>query len=261
MKNFLKIFLIIIGLFVFKNDSYAFFDFMKSNKQVLNLYVAASLKKPMDEVIQKFKEKYPDIEIRVNYGASGGLYTQIIQGQPCDLYFSADWRYVKRLENQGRLIKGEKFLTDKLVLVVSKTGRKKIKSINDLIKPGVILAVADPKAPVGVYAERALKKLGLWDKILAIGNLKTRPGTVNQVAIMVKEDQVDAGFIYKSVAYGYGLKPVQILPESITGQIVYGVGLIKGGNIKLAEKFYNFLCHNINIFNKYGWNKYENEKF
>ncbi len=258
MKTLLKsisIALLLLILFIWTNFSYALLGFFTSKTQILNLYVAASLKKPMDEVIKEFKTHYPNIEIRVNYGPSGGLYAQILQGQPCDLYFSADWMYVKKLENQGMLTKGLKFLSNKLVLVVSKTGKNKIKSVKDLIKPGIALAVADLRAPVGVYTLRALKRLGLWRKILDLGNLKARPCTVNQVAIMVKEDEVDAGFVYKSVAYAYGLKPIQILPETLTGKILYGVGFIKNGNIKLAKMFYNFLNKHIKIFYKYGWSK------
>lgn len=40
----------------------------------------------------------------------------------------------------------------------------------------------------------------LWDKLILSGNLKARPATVNQVAMMVKNVELDAGFVYSSVA-------------------------------------------------------------
>ncbi|MGB9792251.1 MAG: substrate-binding domain-containing protein [Thermacetogeniaceae bacterium] len=68
--------------------------------------------------------------------------------------------------------------------------------------------------------------MGLWDKVRQ--NLKARPSTVNQVAIMVKEDQVDAGLIYSSVAKGNGLEVVQAFDERLTGEIIFGAAVIKG---------------------------------
>lgn len=74
---------------------------------------------------------------------------------------------------------------------------------------------------------------------------------------MVKEDQVDAGLIYSSVARGFGLKEVQTLSEDLTGEIIFAAGVIKGGNEKLAREFYTFARQHIAEFTKYGWQAYE----
>lgn len=223
----------------------------------LNLFVCAGMKKPMDVVIEKFKQETGN-EVIVNYGPSGGLYAQIKEGQPCDLYYSADYLYIEKLQNEDqKLAEGKKFMKDNVVLVVSKQGKEKVKSVNDLVKKGVVLAVADPKAPIGVYSENALKKMGLWDQINASGNLKARPSTVNQIAIMVKNDEVDAGLIFSSVANGNGLEPVEVLSDTLTGEIIFSAGIIKGGNTKLADDFYNTSVKYAEEFTKYGWRVYE----
>jgi len=222
----------------------------------LNLYVAAGLKKPMDAVIAAF-QKDQGAAVTVNYGPSGGLYAQIKEGQPCDLYFSADWLYIEKLQKDQKLVEGHKFLKDNVVLIVSPKGEAKVKSVNDLANKGVTLVIADPQAPAGAYAETALKKLGLWEKVNAAGTLKARPSTVNQVAIIVKEDQVDAGLIYSSVARGYDVKIVQTLSEDFTGEIIFAAGVIKGGNEKLAREFYTYARQHIAEFTNYGWQAYE----
>ncbi|AIS53148.1 molybdate transport system substrate-binding protein ModA [Thermoanaerobacter kivui] len=220
--------------------------------QKLYLYAAASLKKPMDEVIFSF-EKKTGAKVIPNYGASGELYSQIKSGQPCDIYFPADWLYVDKLKNDGMLKTSQKFLEDVVVLVVSEKGKSKVQKVDDLLKPNVAVGVADPKAPIGVYTETALKKMKLWEKLILSGNLKARPVTVNQVAMMVKNDELDAGFVYSSVAKAFGLEYVQIIPKEYTGEIVYGAAIIKGGNEKLAQEFLNFVNKNIEKFTKYGW--------
>ena len=231
-------------------------DGLCAEPQKLYLYAGAGMKKPMDVVIEKFKQVH-GVEVVPNYGPSGGLYAQITKGQPCDIYYCADWMYIEKLEKDQLLLEKKKFLTDSVVVIVSKTGAAKVATFNDLTKEGVVLAVGDTRAPVGGYTENGLKKLGLWDKIKAQGNIKTMPSTVNQIAIMVQEDQVDAGFVFKSVASMYGLKPVQTMGPELTGEIVFGIGIIKGGNEGLARKFMAFARENVGEFTKYGWQAYE----
>ena len=227
-----------------------------ADAQKLYLYAGAGMKKPMDVVIEKFKQVH-GVEVVPNYGPSGGLYAQITKGQPCDIYYCADWMYIEKLEKDQLLIEKKKFLTDFVVMIVSKTGSAKIASFNDLTKEGVVLAIGDTRAPVGEYTENGLKKLCLWDKIAAQGNIKTMPSTVNQIAIMVQEDQVDAGFVFKSVATMYGLKYVQTMGPELTGEIVFSIGIIKGGNEGLAKKFMAFAREQVGEFTKYGWQAYE----
>lgn len=225
-----------------------------SEKQELTLFVAAGMKKPMDAVIEKFVNE-KGIKVIPNYGSSGQLWAQIREGQPCDVYYSADWLYIEKAQSEEKLAEAKKFLNDNIVLVVSESAKEKIKSLQDLTKPDISLVIADPQAPVGAYAENGLKSLGLWDKLS--GSLKARPSTVNQVSIMVEEDQVDAGLIYSSVANSNGFEIVDVIDQKDTGEIIFGVGIVKGGNEKLAKEFMDFAFENVNEFTKYGWTLYE----
>lgn len=231
-------------------------DLRQFEGQELNLFVAAGMKKPMDETIAAFQEA-SGAKVNVNYGPSGGLYTQIIQNQPCDLFYSADWCYIEMVEEEGKLEKGSKFLSDNLVLVVSASGKEKVQCMEDLTKPDVSMVVADRQAPIGVYTDNALRELGLMNRLG--DNIKAYPNTVNQVAIMVKEDQVDAGIIYSSVANGNNLEPVETIDEKYSGKIIFGAAVIKGGKTELAEAFMNFAQENVSNFEKYGWRAYEQD--
>lgn len=227
-------------------------DLQRFKGQDLNLYVAAGMKIPMDEVISAF-QKESGVIVKVNYGPSGGLYTQIQQNQPCDLYYSADWLYIEKIEEIGKLEESQKFLKDNLVLVVSSGGKDKVKSMQDLTKEDVSIVIADVQAPVGVYSENALNSLELMDKLG--DNIKARPSTVNQVAIMVKENQVDAGLVLSTVASGNELEIVEVIDDKHTGEMIFGTAIIKGGNTELAKAFRDFANENVEIFEKYGWIK------
>jgi len=252
MKRYLWIFLVSIfflsGIGVFN---------ARAENYKLDLYVAAGLKKPMDVIIEKFMKEHKNVKVVPNYASSGSLYTQIREGQPCDLYFSADWIYIEKIKQDQKLAEGFKFLTDCEVLIVSRTGEGKVKSVKDLTKKGVVLVIADPQAPNGAYAEAALKNLGIWEEINAAGILKARPSTVHQVALMVKEDQADAAIIFRSVAKGHGLKIVETISTDLTGEIIFAAAVIKGGDEKPAREFYDFARRHIVEFTKYGWEPYE----
>lgn len=225
-----------------------------SKDKTLTLFVAAGMKKPMDAVITKFKAE-KGIEAIPNYGSSGQLWAQIRQGQPCDVYFSADWIYIEKAQNEDKLTLAKKFLRDNIVLVIAPSAAEKVKSLKDLTRSDVTFVLGDALAPVGAYAEQGLKSLGIWEQ--AVKSLRARPSTVNQVAIMVKEDQVDAGLIYSSVANGNQLKIVEIIDKKDTGEIVFGVAAVKGSNDKLSNEFIAFAFEHIDEFTKYGWKPYE----
>jgi molybdate transport system substrate-binding protein len=89
------------------------------------------------------------------------------------------------------------------------------------------------------------------------GNLKARPSSVNAVAVMVKEDQVDAGIVYVSVANQFNIKLVEVFSQELTGEIIFGVGIIKSGNQEWARKFREFVDRHIEEFVKWGWRSYE----
>ena len=222
--------------------------------QELSLFVAAGMKKPMDTVIGEFQEETGAV-VLVNYGSSGELYTQIDAGQPADLYYSADWLYIEKCADIGKVADDRKFLRDTIVLVVSPSGQEKVTSVEDLAKDDVSFVICDPAAPAGVYAEQGLRSLGLWD--IVSDNLVARPSTVNQVAIMVKEDQVDAGMVFSSVANGNELPVVQTLDPADTGEIVFGAAVIEGGNEELARAFMDFASERVAVFTGYGWEAYE----
>ncbi len=226
----------------------------KREPETWNMYVAAGMKKPMDVVAAKFMEQTGD-EININYSSSGALFSQIEQGQPCDLYFTADWIYVEKMQEKDMVESATKFLSDNVALVVSESAKDNITCIEDLKKDDITLTICDPSAPVGMYAETGLKALGLWDDVEDI--IVSRPSTVNQAAIMVLQDEVDAALIFSSVANANDLTPVDMMSSEDTGDIIFATVTVKGGNTKVADEFTAFAVENVAEFEKYGWNAYE----
>src|SRR5512143_3377997 len=75
----------------------------------LDVAAAADLKFAMDELAGAFGKAHPDIAVSVTYGSSGNFLSQIQNGAPFDLFFSADIEYPKRLAEAGLAQRGSEF--------------------------------------------------------------------------------------------------------------------------------------------------------
>lgn len=147
---------------------------------------------------------------------------------------------------------GKNIFKEKLVLVVSKDAKDKIKSIQDITKEDVTLAITDKNAPVGVYSETSLQNLGMLDKLNKQESIKARPSNVANSAMLIKENQVDATLLYKSTAVMNDLTIVDEIDNSYSGDIVFGVGILSEENEELAKDFLSYLEANYDMFEKYG---------
>jgi len=128
---------------------------------------AADLKFAMDEIAAAFKAANPADEIEVIYGSSGKFHTQIQQGAPYDLYFSADIAFPRKLAKNG-LAASEvtPYALGRIVLWSATLDASKM-TLESLADAAITrIAIANPKhAPYGKRAEEALRSAKLWDKL------------------------------------------------------------------------------------------------
>jgi molybdate transport system substrate-binding protein len=68
--------------------------------QEIAVAAAADLKFAMDDVTSQY-EKQTGNKVNVTYGSSGNFFSQLQNGAPFDLFFSADIDYARRLETAG----------------------------------------------------------------------------------------------------------------------------------------------------------------
>ncbi len=160
---------------------------------------AADLRFALDEIVRQFLAANPDDTIEVSYGSSGKFFTQIQQGAPYDLFFSADIAYPRALEKAGYA--GSPVIPYAIGrLVLWSTGRDAAKlTLDDLADPRIgKVAIANPQhAPYGKRAEEALKARGLWQAVSA----KAVYGeNISQTAQFVQTGNADIGIIALSLA-------------------------------------------------------------
>ena len=169
-------------------------------KEVLNVYSGAGLMKPMNELSKSFEEKY-NRKISIHYGGSGELFGLIAAGQPCDVFIPGAEKYTFDALKNGWVVKSsiKKIVYHIPVIAVPKGNPAHIKSLSDLMRKGVKVAICDPKsAAIGKTAVKILKKNKIYGQ-LKDENIKVYAPTVNQLLIYVVLRQVDAAVIWQDL--------------------------------------------------------------
>src|ERR1700688_439918 len=169
---------------------------------------AADLKFAMAELAAQF-EKQSGAKLDVTYGSSGNFLTQIQNGAPFDLFFSADSEYPKKLEAAGLTDPGTllEYAVGHIVIWApsdseintSKDGWKSL--LDQRVKK---IAIANPEhAPYGRAAVAAMKKAGIYEQVkdkLVYGE------NISQAAEFVQSGNAQAGIIALSLAVSPAMK-------------------------------------------------------
>lgn len=133
----------------------------------VTIAAAADLKFAMDDIVTTFKKAAPADDVEVVYGSSGKFQTQIQQGAPYDLYFSADISFPRELAKAGFAASEVKpYAVGRIVLWSAGLDARKM-TLASLADPKIAhIAIANPKhAPYGKRAVEALQAAGLWAKV------------------------------------------------------------------------------------------------
>jgi molybdate transport system substrate-binding protein len=133
----------------------------------MTIAAAADLHEAMDQVVAAYRRDHPAASINVVYGSSGVLLTQIEQGAPFDLFFSADSDYPRQLVAFGQAGGAVKpYAVGHLVLWSASLDMRGVR-VADLVQPRFgRIAIANPEhAPYGKRAEQALRGAGVWEAV------------------------------------------------------------------------------------------------
>jgi molybdate transport system substrate-binding protein len=227
---------------------------------VLRVSAAADLQFAMPELVTEFERKNI-ATLQVSYGSSGNFFTQIQNGAPFDLFFSADSEYVKKLDAAGLSEPGTSgvYAIGRLVLWtradaavdVRRDGWKAL--LDSRVEK---IAIANPAhAPYGKAAEAALRSAGIYDQIkgkLVFGE------NISQAAQFVQTGSAQAGLVALSLAISPAMKeghrwevPVVAYPP-----IAQSAVLLHGSkNLAAAHAFLDFVRgeKGREILRKYGF--------
>lgn len=203
---------------------------------------AASTKEVLETLASEFMAEHGG-EVRVNAAASSTLANQIIAGAPADLFLSASQQWADEVQQKDLAEKSVRLLTNKLVIVVPKGNPAQVRSPADLLSDKVKkIALAGEKVPAGIYADQALAKLGLREKLNE--SLKIARGQDVRAALSyVERGEAEAGIVYSTdVSAAKNVEQVHAFDPETHDEIVYVLQTLKMAKENAAaQKFFAYL--------------------
>jgi molybdate transport system substrate-binding protein len=193
-------------------------------KPRLTVSAATSLKAAMTDYAAAFDRA----TVRLSFAGSDELAAQIRQGAKPDVFASANTKLPDQLYREGKVLRPKVFAGNRLVIAVPADGRK-VRSLDDLARPGVRIAAGAKAVPVGAYTREVLARLPAAKRRAIEANIRSNEPDVGGVIGKLTQGAVDAGFVYITdvVAAGDRLRPVE-LPASVRPRVAYGVAVVKG---------------------------------
>ncbi len=176
--------------------------------QEIRVAAAADLKFAMQDVAVQF-EKKSGAKVDVSYGSSGNFFSQLQNGAPFDLFFSADIDYPRKLEAAG-LAEPEtlyEYAVGRIAIWMGADANVDLARLGwkAILDPSVQkIAIANPEhAPYGRAAVAALQKAGIYEQVKA----KLVYGeNISQAAQFVQSGNAQAGIVAISLAVSPGMK-------------------------------------------------------
>jgi molybdate transport system substrate-binding protein len=218
-----------------------------AHAQQLTVFAAASLTDAMKDVAAKWQQAgHPALSL--SFGASSTLARQIEQGAPANAFASADEKWMDYLAGKNLIVADTRksLLGNDLVLVVPADKPQHVTigpdfDLAKLLGPNGRLATGDPAhVPVGIYAEQALRKLGMWD---SISPRLARADDVRAALLLVERGEAPAGIVYGTdAAVAKGVMVAGTFPDSSHDPVSYPFAVTKSGDTPEARALMTFLA-------------------
>jgi molybdate transport system substrate-binding protein len=156
----------------------------------ITVFAAASLTEAFTTLGRQFEAAHPGTRVTFNFGASSTLATQIVQGAPADVFAAASRTTMDTVTSAGAAGGSRVFAVNTLEIATPTAPTTPVRSLADLARPGVKVAICQPAVPCGATAR----------KLFALNQVSVTPvseeNDVKAVLTKVELGEVDAGVVY-----------------------------------------------------------------
>ncbi len=222
---------------------YSIQDSVKEQPELL-VYVAAGIREAVEDAALEYNKNianYP-INFKFVFNNSGRLLTQLELHNEGDIFISSELQFMEKAIIAGLADNKFDLATFVPAIVVAAGNPLGIKTLADLTKPGVRVAICENSAAMGKAAEKILSEQGILDEVTP--NIINRPATAPQIALNVALNQADVGITGRNSGGEIEdkLDFIMIPPEINSPTLITAAVLNSSGNISNAELFVDFLC-------------------
>ncbi|CAH1526389.1 molybdate ABC transporter periplasmic binding protein [Vibrio jasicida] len=210
----------------------------------LKIYAASSMTNAIDDIAQKFEQKY-DLSVTPVYGGSSSIARQILNGAPADVFISANTKWMNYLL-KSKVVKSDSvtnLVQNSLVVIAPQDSSIATFDFSDAdawnkALDGNRLALGNPvSVPAGMYARESLTNLGVW-KVL---ERQIAPAKNVRLALaLVERAEAPLGVVYKTDAQlTTKVKIVGEFASDTHADIVYPAAIVKD-SIQ-SKQFFQYL--------------------
>jgi molybdate transport system substrate-binding protein len=219
---------------------------VQAQKQKVRVAAAADLKFAMSDLARRYEEQSHN-RVDATYGSSGNFFSQIQNGAPFDVFFSADIDYPRKLEAAGLAEPGTlyEYAVGRIVIWMPADSRVDVAKQEwaALLDASVQrIAIANPEhAPYGRAAVAALRKAGIYEHVsakLVYGD------NISQAGQFVQSGNAQAGIVALSLATSPAMKDGKRweIPAAMHSPIQQAAMVLKGAqNKEAARAFLEFV--------------------
>jgi len=232
-----------------------------SASETLMVFAGAASKPPTEEAARAFERK-TGVKVELIFGGSGFVLSQMMLGRQGDIYFPGSSDFMEVAKKKGVVLPDTERRLVYLApaINVQKGNPKRIKTLRDLLRPGIRVAIANPEGVcVGLYAVEIIENtFSPAEKAAFRKNLVNYTESCEKTATAISLKAVDA-------VIGWGVfqhwDPARIETIPLARQEVRRVGYIPvavssfSKNRPLAQKFIDFLAsaEGATIFRKHRY--------
>ena len=209
----------------------------------LSVAVAANFTDATRDIVPLF-EKATGHTVKVSFGSTGKLFSQIENGAPFEVFLAADSKRPKKAENEGLAKKGSRFTYAIGKLALWSPRADTFSDAETFLKKAQFkrAAIANPKtAPYGLAAQQVMEHLGVWN---ILQPKLVRGDSIAQTFQFAATGNAEVGFVALSQVKSWkdGQGSVWEIPQGYYAPIEQQAVLLKKGEDSAAAKaFLNFL--------------------
>ncbi len=232
----------------------------QAQPETLTIAAANSLKDALRKILPLFEAQHREVNVRVIYGPSQTLRSQIEQGAPVDIFLPSLFEEIDQLEKKGLVIQGTKraYAGTSLVLITGTALPAPVGSIHDLETVAIRrIAVGDPKtSSVGKVAAQFLKYSKLEPKLKSQYVFGEHSRAVLD---LVAKGEAEVGVVYRTDAFSNDkVRILDTAPGESHTPVRYGVAAVwTAKNVSGSGDFIEFLLtpQTQALFQEYGFDR------
>lgn len=208
----------------------------------VTVFAAASLTDAFTELGRAFDARTGN-RTTFQFAGSQVLRTQLENGARADVYASANTALFDPLVQKGLITGGQTSARNRLTVIVPR-GSTRVRTLADLVRPGLRLVIADRTVPVGDYTRRmlaAIDRAGTYGRDYSarfLRNVVSEEPNVRQVALKVQLGEADAAVVYATDVTPTLARAVRAvaLPTRFNQTASYPIGVLTGANSPQAAR-------------------------